>query len=94
VYAKMQAQAMLHAMMGGRATEEGDAPGKILARLQPDGRPLLGAAHPSLSNLVAGARYFDWKKIGSRSSCVDDGRAHKQTPRRGAGVKKGHRCKT
>jgi len=46
VYAKMQAQAMLHAMMGGRATEERDAPGKILARLQPDGLPLLGAAHP------------------------------------------------
>ena len=45
---------MLHATIGGRATEERDASGKILARLQPDGLPLLGAARPSLTNLVAG----------------------------------------
>ena len=55
---------MVHAVIGGRATVERDASGKILARLKLDGRPLLGAAHPSLSNLVAGARYrsrqFRW----------------------------------
>ena len=64
MYRQMQAQAMLHAMIGGRATVERNASGKILARLKLDGRPLLGAAHPSLSNLVAGACYrsrqFRW----------------------------------
>ena len=53
----VKARAMVHAMIGGRATVEHDAPGKILARMQPDGRPLLRAAHPSLSILVAGAGF-------------------------------------
>ena len=54
----VKARAMVHAMIGGRATVERDASGRILARLKPDGRPLLGAAHPSLSNLVAGAGFL------------------------------------
>ena len=53
----VQARAIVHAMIGGRATVERDASGRILARLKLDGRPLLGAAHPSLSNLVAGAGF-------------------------------------
>ena len=40
-------------MIGGRATVERDASATILARLKLDGRPLLGAARPLLSNLVA-----------------------------------------
>ena len=35
-----QARAVVHAMIGGRATVERDASGKILARLKLDGRPL------------------------------------------------------
>jgi len=50
----VQARAIVHAMIGGRATVERDASGKILARLKLDGRPLLGAARPSLSNFGSG----------------------------------------
>jgi hypothetical protein len=42
----VQARAIVHAMIGGRATVERDASGTILARLKLDGRPLLGAARP------------------------------------------------
>ena len=63
-----RARGLIHSFLGGRATVEKDARGRIFARLKLDGRPLLGPAAANTDNLVAGARYFDWKKGGLRSS--------------------------
>jgi hypothetical protein len=51
----VRARGLIHSFLGGRATVEKDARGRIFARLKLDGRPLLGPAGANTANLVAGA---------------------------------------
>ena len=52
-----RARGLIHRFLGGRATVEQNGAGRVLARITLDGRPLFEASGPTVSNLVAGARF-------------------------------------
>jgi hypothetical protein len=58
-----RARGLIHSFLGGRATVEKDACGRVFARLKVDGRLLRGPAASSVDNLVAGARYANHLRI-------------------------------
>ena len=70
----VRARGLIHSFLGGRATVEKDARGRIFARLNLDGRPLLGPAAANTDNLVAGAGFGNYvppypaRSVGGLSS--------------------------
>jgi hypothetical protein len=57
-----RARGLIHRLLGGRATVEQDGAGRVLARVTLDGRPLFEASGPTVSNLVAGARFGTFRR--------------------------------